>query len=85
MLSRITGAPLRYRDARGGRLARSRLQPFHSAYPFEAELAEQAKKAKVKNIYAEMGLLAGVMTQNPQRFAQCMGTLLDGLGADHIL
>ena len=58
---------------------------FHSAYPFEAELAEQAKKAKVKNIYAEMGLLAGVMKQNPQRFAQCMGTLLDGLGADHIL
>ena len=34
---------------------------FHSAYPFEAELAEQAKKAKVKNIYAEMGLLASVM------------------------
>jgi predicted TIM-barrel fold metal-dependent hydrolase len=58
---------------------------FHSAFPFEAELAEQAKKAKVKNIYAEMGLLAGVMRQNPQRFAQCMGTLLDGLGADHIL
>jgi predicted TIM-barrel fold metal-dependent hydrolase len=29
--------------------------------------------------------LAGVMKQNPQRFAQCIGTLLDGLGADHIL
>jgi predicted TIM-barrel fold metal-dependent hydrolase len=58
---------------------------FHSAYPYEAELAEQAKKAKVKNIYAEMGLLAGVMRSNPQRFAQCMGTLLDGLGPDHIM
>lgn len=58
---------------------------FHSAYPYEVELAEQAKKAKVKNIYAEMGLLAGVMRQNPKRFAQVMGTLLDGLGADHIL
>ncbi len=58
---------------------------FHSAYPFEAELAEQAKKAKVKNIYAEMGLLAGVMRQSPERFAKVMGTLLDGLGADHIL
>jgi predicted TIM-barrel fold metal-dependent hydrolase len=58
---------------------------FHSAYPFEAELAAQAKEAKVKNIYAEMGLLAGIMRQNPQRFAQCMGTLMDGLGPDHIL
>jgi predicted TIM-barrel fold metal-dependent hydrolase len=58
---------------------------FHSAYPFEAELAEQAKKAKVKNIYAEMGLLAGVLRQSPERYAKCMGTLLDGLGADHIL
>lgn len=58
---------------------------FHSAFPYEAELAEQAKKAKVKNIYAEMGLLAGVLRQSPERFATCMGTLLDGLGADHIL
>lgn len=58
---------------------------FHSAYPFEAELAEQAKAARVKNIYAEMGLLAGIMRQNPARFAQCMGTLLDGLGPDNIL
>jgi hypothetical protein len=32
-----------------------------------------------------MGLLAGVMLRDPQRFAKCMGTLLDGLGADHIL
>ena len=58
---------------------------FHSAYAFEAELAEQAKQAKVKNIYAEIGLLTGVMRSNPQRFAQCLGTQLDGLGADHIL
>ena len=26
-----------------------------------------------------------MMRSNPQRFAQCMGTLMDGLGADHIL
>ena len=58
---------------------------FHSAYPYEAELAEQARKAKVKNIYAEMGLLASVMRSDPRRFAQCMGTLIDGLGVDHIL
>lgn len=58
---------------------------FHSAYPFDAELAEQAKKAKVKNIYAELGALAQVMANDPQRFAHLMGRLLDGLGADHIL
>lgn len=58
---------------------------FHSAYPYEAELAEQAKKAKVKNIYAELGTLASVMISNPTRFAQLLGRLLDGLGADHIL
>jgi uncharacterized protein len=58
---------------------------FHSAYPYDAELAEQAKKAKVKNIYAEIGALAPVMATDPERFAQLMGRLLDGLGADHIL
>lgn len=58
---------------------------FHSAYPFDAELAEQAKKAKVKNVYAELGTLASVMVQNPNRYAQLIGGLLDGLGADHIL
>jgi len=58
---------------------------FHSAYPYEEELAAQAKQAKVKNIYAEMGLLAAIMAQNPERYAKVMGTLLDGLGADHIL
>ena len=57
---------------------------FHSAYPYEAELAEGAKKAKVKNIYAELGALAAVMTTDPPRFAQLLGTLLDGLGEDHI-
>jgi len=58
---------------------------FHSAYPFDAELAEQAKKAKVKNVYAELGALAQVMVNDPPRFAHLMGRLLDGLGADHIL
>jgi uncharacterized protein len=58
---------------------------FHSAFPYDAELAEQAKKAKVKNVYAELGALAQVMVQDPQRFAHLMGRLLDGLGADHIL
>ena len=58
---------------------------FHSAFPFEAELAEQAKKAKVKNIYAELGTLAAQMARDPNRYAQMIGTLLDGLGADHIL
>jgi len=58
---------------------------FHSAFPFEAELAEQAKRAKVKNIYAELGTLAAQMARDPNRYAQMIGTLLDGLGADHIL
>ena len=57
---------------------------FHSAYPYEAELAEGAKKARVKNVYAELGALAAVMTTEPQRFAQLLGRLLDGLGEDHI-
>jgi predicted TIM-barrel fold metal-dependent hydrolase len=57
---------------------------FHSAYPYEAELAEAAKKAKVKNVYAELGALAAVMTTEPQRFAHLLGRLLDGLGEDHI-
>lgn len=58
---------------------------FHSAFPFEAELAEQAKRAKVKNIYAELGALAYRMFTEPARYAKLMGTLLDGLGPDHIL
>jgi len=58
---------------------------FHSAYPFDAELAEQAKRAKVKNIYAELGGLAYRIFAEPARYAKLMGTLLDGLGPDHIL
>lgn len=58
---------------------------FHGAFPFEAELAEQARKARVKNIYAELGTLAGIMARDPNRYAQMIGTLLDGLGADHVL
>jgi predicted TIM-barrel fold metal-dependent hydrolase len=58
---------------------------FHSAFPWDAELAQQAKNAKVKNIYAELGGLARIMAQDPNRFAHLMGTLLEGLGADHIL
>ena len=58
---------------------------FHCSYPWEAELADYGKKAKVKNIYAEMGGMAQLMVQAPERFATMMGTLIDGLGADHIL
>jgi uncharacterized protein len=58
---------------------------FHCSYPWDAELADYGRKAKVKNIYAEMGAMAQVMVQAPERFATMMGTLIDGLGADHIL
>lgn len=58
---------------------------FHCSYPWDAELADYGRKAKVKNIYAEMGAMAQLMVQNPERFATMMGTLIDGLGADHIL
>ncbi|MEK6324232.1 MAG: amidohydrolase family protein [Acidobacteriota bacterium] len=58
---------------------------FHCSYPWDAELADYGKKAKVKNIYAEMGAMAQLMVQAPERFATMMGTLIDGLGADHIL
>jgi len=34
---------------------------FHSAFPWEAELAGQAKASKVKNLYAELGTLARMM------------------------
>src|SRR3989442_13723753 len=37
---------------------------FHSAYPFEAELAEQPKKEKVKKISRGIGRSAGVIGQN---------------------
>jgi predicted TIM-barrel fold metal-dependent hydrolase len=58
---------------------------FHCAFPFEAELAAQAKRAKAKNIYAEMGGLAPFMYRQPERYAQMLGTIIDGLGADHVL
>jgi predicted TIM-barrel fold metal-dependent hydrolase len=58
---------------------------FHCSFPFEAELAERAKKAKVKNIYTEMGALAPIMFRDPPRYAQMLATVLNGLGPDHVL
>src|ERR1700738_4949284 len=58
---------------------------FHSAFPWEADLAAQANAAKVKNIYHELGSLARMMRSDPARSAVLIGTLLDGFGADHIL
>jgi hypothetical protein len=58
---------------------------FHSSFPWEAELVEESKKVKAKNIYAELGGLCRVMAQDPRRFAELMGRLLEGFGADHIL
>jgi uncharacterized protein len=58
---------------------------FHSAFPWEAELAAQAKAAKVKNLYAELGSLARMMLSDPARYAVLISTLLDGFGAGHIL
>lgn len=58
---------------------------FHCSYPFEAELAEHARRARVKNIYTEMGGLAPIMFRDPKRYAQMLGTVLSGLGTDHVL
>jgi predicted TIM-barrel fold metal-dependent hydrolase len=58
---------------------------FHSSFPWEAELAGHVKAAKVKNIYAELGTLARMMGSDPARYAVLIGTLLESLGADHIL
>jgi predicted TIM-barrel fold metal-dependent hydrolase len=58
---------------------------FHSAFPWEAELAGQAKASKVKNLYAELGTLARMMRTDPARYSVLIGNLLDGFGADHIL
>jgi predicted TIM-barrel fold metal-dependent hydrolase len=58
---------------------------FHSAFPWEAELAGQAKAATVKNLYAELGSLARLMRTDPARYAVLIGNLLDGFGPDHIL
>ena len=40
---------------------------FHSAFPWEAELAGHAKAAKVKNIYAELGTLARIRVTRVRR------------------
>src|SRR5215471_9323715 len=58
---------------------------FHSSFPWEAELAGHVKAAKVKNIYAEIGTLARMMRSDPARYAVLITTLLESLGADHIL
>ena len=58
---------------------------FHSAHPYDADLAGLAKKAKVKNIYAELGVLMSVFLTNLPRYAEILCNLLDGLGPDHIL
>jgi uncharacterized protein len=58
---------------------------FHSAFPWEAELAGHAKASKVKNLYAELGTLARMMRTDPARYSVLIGNLLDGFGADHIL
>jgi uncharacterized protein len=58
---------------------------FHSAFPWEAELAAQAKAAAAKNLYAEIGSLARLMLTDPGRYAVLIATLLDGFGPDHIL
>jgi len=39
----------------------------------------------VKNLYAELGSLARMMRTDPTRYGVLIGTLLDALGADHIL
>jgi uncharacterized protein len=58
---------------------------FHSAFPWEAELAAQAKAATTKNLYAELGSLARLMRTDPVRYAVLIGNLLEGFGPDHIL
>jgi uncharacterized protein len=58
---------------------------FHCSYPFEAETIDYARKARVKNIYVEMGALAPIMFKDPARYAQMLGSLLQGLGTDHVL
>jgi uncharacterized protein len=58
---------------------------FHSAFPWEAELAAQAKAATTKNLYAELGSLARMMRTDPVRYAVLIGNLLEGFGPDHIL
>jgi hypothetical protein len=61
------------------------LHAFHSAFPWEAELSGQAKAAKVKNIYAELGSLARMMRTDPARYSVLIGNVLGGFDANHIL
>jgi hypothetical protein len=58
---------------------------FHSAFPWDAELARQAKAASVKNLYAELGSLARMMRTDPASYAVFIANLLDGFSPDHIL
>ena len=58
---------------------------YHSAIPWEAELAEHGRRSRAKNIYAELGTTAFLIGQNPDRYARLLGTLLSGLGPDNIL
>ena len=58
---------------------------YHSAIPWEAELAEHGKRSKTKNLYAELGTTAFLIGQNPRRYARLVGTPLAGLGPNNIL
>jgi predicted TIM-barrel fold metal-dependent hydrolase len=58
---------------------------YHSAIPWEAELAEHGRRSRAKNIYAELGTTAFLIGQYPDRYAKLIGTLLAGLGPDNIL
>jgi predicted TIM-barrel fold metal-dependent hydrolase len=58
---------------------------FHSAYPFDAELADEVVKSGVKNVYAELGLLAALMVRKPERFAELLERHLRALGEDKVL
>ena len=58
---------------------------YHSAIPWEAELAEHGRRSTAKNIYTELGTTAFLIGQNPERYARLIGALLAGLGPDNIL
>jgi predicted TIM-barrel fold metal-dependent hydrolase len=58
---------------------------FHATYPWEEEFAEVARKAKVKNMYCELGGLAKLMWKDPQRYTKLLAMMIDAMGADHIL
>lgn len=58
---------------------------YHAAYPFDDELAAEVKKRKVKNVYADLGLIGLVMLGKPERYAKLMANLLGSIGEDNIL